>query len=143
MAWRLALACVLVAVAAQDAFAASELVYRIDSASVAATRGRLVVSANGAVKSGGWTKPMLRIRRGTAPADTLMVEFVATPPRSMRAVVQVILPISASLTTALRPRTLQVKLISRSNSVTVPIVAKPHAAATAVPPRSTRVARTL
>jgi hypothetical protein len=124
---------------AQGALAAPKLVYRVDSATAQIENGRLVVTASGAVKSGGWTRPVLRLH-GSPQADTLVMDFAATPPRSKRVVVQAILPITVTLKAAPpHDGTVQVKLVSQTNSVTVPIVR--HATAATTPLRPARVAR--
>ena len=140
MTWRVALACVAFALMAQTALAAPALVYRIDSATARIEHGRLCVAAKGAVKSGGWTRPVLRFR--AQQADSLVLDFSATPPRSKRVVIQASLPIAATLRTAPpHDGTLQVKLVSQTNSVTVPIVLSPQAASATTLLRPVRLAQ--
>ena len=103
--------------------APAKLVYRIDRAAAMIEHNRLVITARGAVSTGGWANPLLRLREASArEAATLEVEFVATPPRHRAAVAQAILPVSARLA-ARRPRqgVVQVKVVSQTNSVMVPI----------------------
>jgi hypothetical protein len=92
-------------------------------------------------------KPLLRVREASArEAATLEVEFVATPPRHRAAVAHAILPVSARLA-ALLPHTgvVQVKIVSQTNSVTVPITrlssrnGRPYAASATT--RPARLAR--
>ena len=121
---RAAFVFVLIALATGVAVAApTKLVYRIDRATATVAHNRLVIVARGAVSTGGWVKPLLRLHEASAAeAPTLAVEFVATPPRHRAAVAQAILPVSARLAARL-PHTgfVKVKVISQTNSVTVPI----------------------
>ena len=103
--------------------APAKLVYRIDRAAAAIENNRLVIVARGAVSTGGWMNPRLRLRETSGQeANTLEVEFVATPPRRRAAVAQAILPVSARIK-ARRPYygVVQVKVVSQTNIVTVPI----------------------
>jgi hypothetical protein len=114
----------LIALATGVAVAApTKLVYRIDRATATIAHNRLVISARGAVSTGGWMKPLLRLREAFGgEAATLEVEFVATPPRHRAAVAQAILPVSGRLAARLpRYGVIQVKIVSQTNSVTVPI----------------------
>jgi hypothetical protein len=141
MRWRMAFACVAIVLTAQGALAASKLIYRIDSATAYVEHGKLVVTASGAVKSGGWTRPVLRLH-APLEADTLVLDFSATPPRSKRVVVQAILPITVTLKAAPpHDGTVQVKLVSETNSVIVPITFARHAASATTLLRPVRFAR--
>lgn len=127
MRGRAALICFLIAFAASSACAASpKLVYRIDSVTATIVNNRLVIDATGAVRSGGWAKPTLRLHEVAVPeARTLDVDFVATPPRHRAVVVQAILPVSTKLKTHLpHYGVAEVKIVSETNSVTVPITAQ-------------------
>lgn len=127
--------------------APAKLVYRIDRATATIAHHSLVVTARGAVSTGGWIRPSLRVREAYAPdAAALEVEFVATPPRHRAAVAHAILPVSARFA-ARSPHTgvVQVKIVSQTNSVTVPILrlssrnGRPYAAsATTRPARLVR-----
>jgi hypothetical protein len=105
------------------AMADTALIYRVDSASATIVRHHLVISASGAVSSGGWSKPELVIRQASAPeAKTIKARFVARPPASRDAVVQALLPISVRKTLSLpRYGARDVKITAKTNSVTVPI----------------------
>jgi hypothetical protein len=105
------------------AAAPAKLVYRIDHATATVAHNRLVIVAKGAVSTGGWMNPLLRLREASAPeVATLVVEFVATPPRHRAAVAHAILPVSTRLTAPLpRYGVVQVKIVSQTNSVIVPI----------------------
>jgi hypothetical protein len=48
--------------------------------SVEGKPGRLTIEAAGMVNSGGWTKPILRLRKEPAKEGVLVFDFVATPP---------------------------------------------------------------
>ena len=138
----------LIATATGVAVAApAKLVYRIDRATATVAHNRLVISARGAVSTGGWLKPLLRLREASAgEVATLEVEFVATPPRHRAAVAHAILPVSARITAPL-PRTdvVRVKILSQTNSVMVPITrlsggrGRPYAASATT--RPARLAR--
>ena len=114
----------LIALATGVAVAApAKLVYRIDRVTGTIAHDSLVIVARGAVSTGGWKRPTLRAHEGSArDTTTLEVEFVATPPRHRAAVAHAILPVSARLATRLpHAGVVQVKIVSQTNSVTVPI----------------------
>ena len=125
MRTRAAFVAFFVAVAASAAVAApSQRIFRIDHAKVKIENRRLVIFADGAVRTGGWQKPRLRMHEVAAPeTNTLEVEFLATPPQTTQSVAQAILPVKAELKTGLPPYgTVQVKIVSETNSMIVPIV---------------------
>jgi hypothetical protein len=105
------------------AMADTALIYRVDSASATIVQHHLVISANGAVSSGGWSKPELVIKQPSAPeARTIKIKFVARPPAPHEAVVRALLPISVRKTLSLpRYGAKEVKITTATNSVTVPI----------------------
>jgi hypothetical protein len=121
---RAAVVILMIGLATSVAVAApAKLVYRIDRATATVVQNRLVIVARGAVSTGGWVKPLLRPREASAlEAATQEVDFVATPPRHRAAVAHGIMPVSASLS-APPPRTgvVQVRIVSQTNSLTVPI----------------------
>jgi len=113
----------LAAATATAADASPLLVFKIDKVTAAIIRNHLVVSATGAVRSGGWTVPRLHLKDFHIPeSDTEVIEFLATPPRTGEVVVQALLPVTA---TAVFPlphyATVQVKVVSETNGVTAPI----------------------
>ena len=114
----------VVAMAGVALAAPSQRVYRIDHATVKIEDRRLVILADGAVRTGGWANPVLRLREGSAPeATTLEVEFMATPPAAKHAVAHATLPVKARLVTTLpHYGTTQVKVESETNSMMVPII---------------------
>jgi len=101
----------------------AKLVYRVDSASAVIVNRHLVISANGAVRSGGWDKPRLLVLEPSAQeAKTLKVEFVARPPSPNEVVVQQLLPIAARKIARLpNTATNKVEIIAESNSLIVQI----------------------
>jgi hypothetical protein len=103
--------------------APARLVYRIDHATARIEHNRLVIAASGAVSTGGWEKPRLRLHEvPAAQGETLEVEFMATPPRHRAAVVQAVLPVHAKFAARLpRAGVIQVKFVSQTNAVTVPV----------------------
>lgn len=102
--------------------AAAQLIYKVDHVSVSIEGHKMIVSADGAVRSGGWENPKLHVKEVRTPeSDTLVIEFLATPPAKDAAVIQALLPVSATLTTALPPYgTTQIKVEAETNSVTEP-----------------------
>ena len=116
-------AAALVAATATGAVAAPKLIYQVDGVTVSIDHGQMVVTATGAVNSGGWTQPHLQ-RKAVHPAesDTEEFEFVATPPPSDTAVIQALLPVSAIGRFPLpRYGAMQVKVDAESNSATAPL----------------------
>jgi hypothetical protein len=113
---------VLAAATATAAGAASQLIYRVDSVTAKSLNGHLVVTASGAVGSGGWTHPRLHLTPHVAEAPEEVIEFQASPPLGNSVVIQALLPIT---TTAVFPLphygTVRVKVTSQSNAVTAPI----------------------
>ena len=107
-----------------DAAAArAQLIYKVDHVTASIQGGKLIVNASGAVNSGGWENPKLRIKEIHIPESaTLDIEFVATPPPKDAVVIQALLPVAATLSAPLPPYgTTQVKVEAESNSVTAPI----------------------
>lgn len=98
-------------------------IQKLDRVSTQVTGRKLIIRASGAVNSGGWTAPHLNVgphRR--AEANTLVVDFLATPPPAGAAVIQGLMPVSATLTTTLpRYGVTQVKVQSATNSIAAPI----------------------
>ena len=111
-----------------DAAVPPKLVFRVDRATATISHRHLVITAGGAVCSGGWGNPTLRVLAAAPEAKTIEVEFMARPPRHRAAVVQAILPVSAKLKTGLpRYGAVEVKIVSENNSVTVPITVQDNA----------------
>jgi hypothetical protein len=101
----------------------AKLIYRIDSATAKIEKHHLVISAQGAVNSGGWNNPHLRLKEIVVPETrTLQVIFVAIPPSRQKAVVQALLPVSASKVAKLpRYGAKEIRIVAETNSITVPI----------------------
>jgi hypothetical protein len=117
-----ALVFALAAATATAAGAASQLIYRVDSVTAKTLNGHLVVTASGAVSSGGWSHPRLHLLPHVAEAPEEVIEFQASPPLGNSVVIQALLPIT---TTAVFPLphygTVRVKVTAQSNAVTAPI----------------------
>ncbi|HJW41021.1 MAG TPA: hypothetical protein VJ476_07310 [Rhizomicrobium sp.] len=118
-----AFALALAAATASVADAAPKLVLRVDKVSAVIVRDHLVVSATGAVRSGGWSMPRLHLKEFHIPeSDTEVIEFLASPPAPGAVVIQALLPVTA---TAVFPlphyATVQVKVVSETNSVVAPV----------------------
>ena len=117
-----AILCFLI-VLASGAAAAQTLVYRVDQATAIKDGQYLVVRVKGAVRSGGWENPRLVVRRNAASTRNLEVRFIATPPGNASAVVQSLVPMSASMRTRAPGKPVAaVKIVSETNSVTAQIV---------------------
>lgn len=106
-----------------QAIAAPKLIYRVDSASAVIVGKRLVITANGAVDSGGWSKPELIILKPSASeAKALRTKFFAKPPASPESVVQALLPIHVRRIAPLpRYGVIEVEITSATNSLIVQI----------------------
>jgi hypothetical protein len=113
----------LAAATATAALTTPKLIYKVDTVTVKASGSDLVVTATGAVNSGGWSLPHLRVR-GThaAESDTAIVDFLATPPPPNVVVIQALVPVSAMARFPLpRYGTVQVQVVAETNSVTAPV----------------------
>jgi len=120
-----ALFCLLIAVAA-GASAATKLVYRVDEAIARVNGQHITIFVRGAVRSGGWEKPRLIIRRApSAEGRDMEIAFVATPPSRLSTVVQTIVPMNVRLRMRLPPDGLAtLTIVSETNSVVAEIVPK-------------------
>jgi hypothetical protein len=101
----------------------AELIYRIDSATAKIEKHRLIISAQGAVNSGGWNNPHLRVKEIVVPeTKTLQLIFVGIPPSRQKSVVQALLPVSASKIAKLpRYGAKEIRIVAKTNSIVVPI----------------------
>jgi len=106
-----------------QAIAAPQLIYRVDSASAVIVGNHLVITANGAVDSGGWSKPELMILKPSASeAKALRTKFLAKPPASRETVVQALLPIHVRKIAPLpRYGAIEVEVTAATNSLIVQI----------------------
>ncbi len=118
-----AIAVALAAATATGAAPTPKLIYKVDAVSVNIDHNQMVVTAKGAVNSGGWTLPHLHRKEFHVPeSDTEEFEFLATPPLASETVIQALLPVSASGRFPLpRYGAVQVKVVAESNSITAPI----------------------
>jgi hypothetical protein len=104
----------------------SRLVYRVDRVSAEVRNNKLVVSASGAVNSGGWRHPHLYAKPSPPEAPILELEFYADPPSSKRVVIQELLPISAELRMGLpKYGTVAVSVSSETNEIATQIRVNP------------------
>ena len=119
----LALAATAAILLSQQAIAAPKLIYRVDSASAVIVGKHLVITANGAVEIGGWSKPELLIQKlSVSEAKTLKTKFVAKPPASPESVVQGLLPIHVRKVAPLpRYGAIEVEITTATNSLMVQI----------------------
>ncbi len=100
----------------------TQLVYRVDSVSAAIVGGKLVVDVSGAVNSGGWRKPRLRVKPSAPEAHVLEMDFIAEPPSPRRVVIQELLPVHAQAKLKLPTYgTVAVSANSQTNSVAAEI----------------------
>jgi hypothetical protein len=99
------------------------LIYRVDSASAVIVRNHLVITANGAVDSGGWSKPELLIQKPSpSEAKAVKAKFVAKPPASSETVIQALLPIHVRKVAPLpRYGAIEVEIMAATNSLMVQI----------------------
>lgn len=118
-----AMALALAAATATAAPAPAKLIYKVDAVTVKISGKNMLVTAKGAVNSGGWTLPHLRLKEPrVAESDTAVVEFLATPPPAGVVVIQALIPATATATFPLPSYgTVQVQVVAESNSVTTPI----------------------
>jgi hypothetical protein len=126
----------LVVFAATPASAES-LIYRVDSATAVISGKHMIVTAKGAVKTGGWEKPHLIVKKSREAGD-LDFEFVADPPEDSATVVQALMPVSVRYTTRLpKDDIAAVRVTAATNTVTAQIIPKTGPAR---PARKQRVA---
>jgi hypothetical protein len=118
-----AFALALAAATASAADAAPKLILRVDKVTAAIINNRLMVSASGAVNSGGWTMPRLHLQEVRVPeSDTEVFEFLATPPTPSTVVIRALLPVQTTAVFPLpRYATVQVKVQAANNAITAPI----------------------
>jgi hypothetical protein len=95
-------------------------VWRIDSVVATRAGNRIVVQVKGAVKSGGWSHPRLKLAHGDG--HTLAVEFLAQPPAPDAAVITALMPVTAKVTLRARRGMVTVKAVAEANDVTAQIL---------------------
>jgi hypothetical protein len=117
-----ALVCILSIVTALPA-AAQTLIYRVDQATAVIDGSHLVVTAKGAVRTGGWGHPKLVLRRSGRRSGDIELDFKATPPPNSSVVIQSLVPVKVSTRTRLPSSGVAaVKVVSQTNSVTAEII---------------------
>jgi hypothetical protein len=121
----LALAAMLVAGVSSSATSgdAARPVYKIDSVTASPEGAhKLVIDVKGAVRTGGWGSPHLRVKESSAPQPQMIVVFVAIPPPPSTMVVQSVLPVEAKITVPMpKPHVTVVKVAGETNSMTATI----------------------
>jgi hypothetical protein len=105
---------------ATPAFAADKRVYKIDSLIASMKRGVIVVQASGAVQSGGWSKPHLRVLHNDG--HTITVEFLAAAPPPGMTVIEAIVPITATAQIKARGRIASVHAFAEANEITAQVL---------------------
>ena len=111
------LALCLIALPAQ---AAEKRVWRVDSVVATRAGNTVVVQVKGAVKSGGWSHPRLKLARGDG--HTLVLEFLAQPPSADAVVITALMPVTAKATLRAGRGMVTVKAIAEANDVTAQII---------------------
>jgi len=98
----------------------AKLVYKIDSVIATLKSGHVLIEAKGAVQSGGWKAARLKLMR--SDPHTIVVDFLALPPRSGAAVITGLLPVSARLEARMRKGVVSVRVVSDANEMTTQIL---------------------
>jgi hypothetical protein len=98
-------------------------VFKVDGVTITVTpKHRLIVTANGAVRSGGWSNPQLRAGKHGEDPHTLVFDLVANPPPKNAIVIEAIMPVQASESIAMPPSSItQIKVNSETGSATATI----------------------
>jgi hypothetical protein len=107
-------------VLAAPAQAAEKRIWRVDSVIATRAGGTVVVQVKGAVQSGGWKRPRLKLSHGDN--HTLVVEFLAQPPAANANVIAALLPVTAKATLKAGRSALTVKALAEANEVTAQIL---------------------
>jgi hypothetical protein len=110
-------------IASAASASAQTLVYRVDHATAVIEGGNLVVTAKGAVRSGGWNHAKLVSCKTSAPEE-ICIEFVASPPGNKSAVAHSIVPVSVKLRMRPPSGAASIKVVSETNSMTTRIAPK-------------------
>ncbi len=120
--------CIVLAAFAGSAHSSSyrppvQQVLKVDEVSAKFEKGILTITASGAVATGGWNTPSLRIKENRR--DVMVLDFVAQPPATDALVIQAIVPVRARLATGSPgPRITSVRVDSQSNSLSTTIEIK-------------------
>jgi hypothetical protein len=110
----LSLAIVCALFCASPAFAVERRVLRIDGLIASRKNGVIILQAKGAVQSGGWTKPRLRVMHGDG--RTITVEFLAVSPPPGMTVIDALVPVTAQA--RVKGRATSVHVIADQNEIT-------------------------
>jgi hypothetical protein len=108
----LVIACALLCTS--PVLAAEKRVLRIDGLIASQKNGIIQLQAKGAVQSGGWTKPRLRVIHGDGRA--ISVEFLATPPPPGMTVIDALVPVTAEA--RVKGRAASVHVLADQNEIT-------------------------
>jgi hypothetical protein len=100
--------------------AADKRVYKVDSVIATAKGKTVVVQAKGAVSSGGWKNARLHMVR--SDGKTLVMEFIATPPPPDMTVIEVLVPMEASVTIRPHGPVAAVQVMADANDVTAQLL---------------------
>jgi hypothetical protein len=117
---RPALALLLLAATSVAAHATEKQVYRLDSVTAVAVPGGIQIQARGAVRSGGWSHPRLRVTH--MDAKSVVVEFLAKTPPADAAVIQGLIPVSAQVTVKAGHGVTSVRVEADANDVTAQVL---------------------
>jgi hypothetical protein len=102
---------------------AEDLVYRVDTATAVISGKHMIVTAKGAVKTGGWERAHLVQKKGRGRGD-IEIDFVATPPTDTATVVQALMPVRVRLVTRLpKSGVAAVRVNASTNTITAQIIA--------------------
>jgi hypothetical protein len=100
----------------------ARLANRVDRVSAAVEGGKLVIEVNGAVSSGGWTHPRLRLKPSAPEAHIIALTLQADPPPPHRVVLQALLPVDAEIKlTVPKNGIVGVSVTSQTNEITTQI----------------------
>jgi hypothetical protein len=100
------------------AWAGEKKVWRIDSLIATQKNGVITVEAKGAVQSGGWTNPRLKLVHNDAHGASF--EFVAAAPPAGMTVIDVMVPVTA--TVQVHGRAPAVRAAAEANDMTTQVL---------------------
>jgi hypothetical protein len=117
---RPALIALMLAATSVAAHATEKQVYRLDSVTAVAVKGGIQIQAKGAVNSGGWTRPRLKVTH--VDARTVVVEFLAQLPTSGAMVITGLIPVSARVTVKAGHGVTSVRAEAEANDITAQVL---------------------
>ena len=100
------------------ALAGDKKVLRIDSLIATQHDGVITVQAKGAVMSGGWKNPRLKLVKSDGHGATF--EFIAAPPPSSMTVIDAVVPVTA--TAQIRAKAEAVRASAEENEMTTQVL---------------------